>query len=68
MGKSEYHHVVDGEWIEPPMKGGKDQCCDCGLVHTINYRLRGSKIQVQVYRDNRATNGARRGKAIKVKT
>lgn len=55
-----YHHVTDGEWIQPPMRGGKDQCCDCGLVHTVNYRIRDGKVQVQVFRDPRATGGARR--------
>jgi len=54
-----YYHVTDGEWIQVPMRGGKDQCCDCGLVHVVNYRIVEGKIQVQVFRDPKSTGGAR---------
>lgn len=60
MSKQPYYHVSDGEWIQIPLKGSKDQCCDCGLVHTVNYRIRAGKLQMQVFRDPRATGGARR--------
>ena len=56
---SAYYHVTDGEWIQVPKRGGKDQCCDCGLVHTINYKIIDGKIYTQVFRDPKATGGAR---------
>ena len=62
MSKSDYLHLTDGEWVQVNMRGNKDQCCDCGLVHTVNYRLVEGKIQVQVFRDPKATGGARRNK------
>jgi len=61
MTKSAYYQVTDGEWIEVYLKGNKDQCCDCGLVHRTNYRLTAKgKIEYQVYRDARATAAARK--------
>ena len=63
-----YYHVTDGEWLQVKMRGQKTQCCDCGLVHRENYRIKDGKIEMQVFRDPRATGGARarqkRGKDI----
>lgn len=59
--KSAYYHVTDGEWIEVAMKGNKEQCCDCGLVHKVNYRLNDKgRIEYQVFRDERATAAIRK--------
>ena len=62
-----YPTVQDGEWVQPKRKGYKMMCCDCGLVHKINFRLVGrlhKRIQSQAFRDNRATAAARRKKRI----
>ncbi len=58
--KEPYYHVTDGEWLQVKMRGQLDQCCDCGLVHKQNYRIRDGKIEVQVFRHGPATGGARR--------
>ncbi len=63
--KSEYLHVTAGEWIRVPMKNYREQCCDCGLVHKMNFRIvqdkRGhNKVEIQAFRDGPATGGARR--------
>ena len=58
--KSEYYQVSDGEWIEIPMRNLMDQCCDCGLIHRMNFRINAKgRIEMQAFRDARATNGAR---------
>ena len=36
--KSDYYHVSDGEWIEVTKRGFKEQCCDCGLVHEMEFK------------------------------
>jgi len=60
--KSEYYHVTDGEWIVVPKRGYKEQCCDCGLVHKLNFRVtKSGQIEIQTFRDGRATAGARVG-------
>lgn len=55
-----YPTYVEGEWEQPTMKGYKMMCCDCGLVHKINFRIKNGKVQMQTYRDNRATAATRR--------
>jgi hypothetical protein len=55
-----YYQVTDGEWIVVPKRGYKEQCCDCGLIHRLNFKIdeRG-RIHIQTFRDHRATGGAR---------
>lgn len=61
-----YIQVYDGEWIQPmPQRGHKITCCDCGLIHKINFRVVNGKVQFQAFRDNRAT--AKRRNRLKVK-
>ena len=59
-----YPRPKDGEWVQPVRKGYKFMCCDCGLVHRMDFRLakRGSglSIQFRAFRDKRATAAARR--------
>ena len=62
MSKSEYYHVSDGEWIAVPRRGYKEQCCDCGLVHKLNFKIdEHGKIWIQTSRYERATGAVRRG-------
>ena len=55
-----YPEVQSGQWVQPVRKGYKMSCCDCGLVHKLNFRLRRGRIQLQAFRDNRATGQKRR--------
>jgi hypothetical protein len=58
---TQYYHVADGEWIEVPKRKYREQCCDCGLIHRMNFRINAKGgIEIQAFRDARATNGARR--------
>jgi hypothetical protein len=57
-----YYQITDGEWITIPRRGFKEQCCDCGLVHTLNFRINATgELEVQTTRDKRATSAVRRG-------
>ena len=54
-----------GAWVKPVRRDYRLACCDCGLVHSYNFRLvrsgkRGSQIQYQVSRNDRATAAIRR--------
>jgi len=53
-----YHPQQDGEWIEPKA-GYRMACCDCGLVHRVEFRVVKGKVQFRAWRDNRATAGRR---------
>ena len=55
-----YNKVENGEWVQPIKKGYKMRCCDCGLVHTMNFRTRKGKVQFQAFRNERSTAQTRR--------
>ena len=52
--------VKEGDWINPIQKGYEMECCDCGLVHVLNFRVEKGKAQFQVFRDQRSTGQTRR--------
>ncbi len=45
-----YHQVIDGEWLQPRRKNYYQKCCDCGLVHRIDFRIKKGKIQYRAFR------------------
>lgn len=57
-----YPKVEDGEWVQPVTTGYGMACCDCGLVHRLNFRIHEGHIQFQASRDNRATGQIRRSR------
>ena len=53
------------EWVQPIRKGYKLACCDCSLVHDMDFRVvkygNGKhKVQFRVRRNNRSTAVMRR--------
>ena len=48
-----YDITKDGQWIQPFRKDFKIKCCDCGLVHNINFRIRKGRVQFQAFRNKR---------------
>lgn len=60
MSRLRYDQLLDGEWMTPVRKGFQEQCCGCGLVHVVDYRIVDGKIQFRATVDNRATAAARR--------
>jgi hypothetical protein len=58
--KKPYKYHKPGEWIRPIRRGYKLACCDCGLVHVINFRVRKRHVEFQTKRDDRATGQIRR--------
>jgi hypothetical protein len=61
-----YPVATDGDKITPVMRGYRMMCCDCSLVHVMNFTVthhgRGHKVHFTVRRDKRATAQARRRK------
>lgn len=55
-----YDNVKPGAWVTPIHRGYKMRCCDCGLVHTMDFRITPVGVQFRVFRDNRATAANRR--------
>lgn len=56
-----YYQITDGEWVIVPRRGFKEQCCSCGLVHKLNFRINAKgQLEIQTFRDERATAAVRR--------
>ncbi len=55
-----YTKQIEGEWFTPRRRGWMLACCDCGLVHRINFRIKNGQIQMQAFRADQATGGKRR--------
>lgn len=65
--KHAYHQVSPGEWVQPRRKGYRLACCDCSLVHIVDFRVRDGHIQLRAFRHNRATAQMRRANNVKVR-
>jgi len=55
-----YTRPNDGEWVQPVRRGYKLACCDCGLVHTLDFRVHKGRVQFRAWRNNRSTALMRR--------
>lgn len=60
--KTKYEKPEAGEWVQPIRRGYRLACCDCGLVHTMNFRVKDGRVQFAVFRNNRASAAIRRSK------
>jgi hypothetical protein len=56
------------EWVQPVRRDYKMACCDCGLVHNLDFRIVDGRVQFRVRRNNRSTAMVRRHRRIRVKT
>lgn len=56
-----YPRIQDDEWVRPRMKGWRLMCCDCGLVHEIEFRVDSRGVKLRGRRNARATAAARKG-------
>jgi len=39
--------VKPGEWISPVSRAYRMECCDCGLVHNLDFRIHKGRIQMR---------------------
>jgi hypothetical protein len=62
-----YRTHFDGEWRPIVKTGYRAACCDCGLVHVLDFRVDADgEISIRVTRDDAATSIERRSKAIPI--
>jgi hypothetical protein len=70
--QSKYKPVTDGEWVRPVMSGYGLACCDCGLIHDVDFRvldfagqeMPGAYVEFRPVRNARATGQRRRRTGI----
>ena len=55
-----YPKVKANDWVQPVRKGYRLACCDCGLVHEMDFRIKNGRVQFRARRNNRATGQLRR--------
>lgn len=65
-----YEEPKAGEWVRPVKRGYLMQCCDCALVHTIDFDHipcgRGRKVIFRVERNEQETRQQRRKRNIRI--
>lgn len=60
-----YPKIKAGQWIKPRRKGYQMACCDCGLVHELQFKLikhgkdKKSYIFMRAFRNEMATGQIR---------
>jgi len=52
MMGTRYHQIVDGEWIRPKRRKFREMCCDCHLVHDLDFRIVDGEIEFRATRNN----------------
>lgn len=55
--EEELPQVCQGEWIRPVRHGFRMRCCDCGLIHRMDFRImknrRGKRrIEFRAFRED----------------
>lgn len=55
-----YERPESGEWVQPVRRGYKLACCDCSLVHRLDFRIHNGRVQFRAFRDDRCTGQQRR--------
>lgn len=48
--KERKRYMEPGKWYKPPMKGFILGCCDCGLLHKVDFRIEGKEIAFRMWR------------------
>lgn len=70
MTERRYPKVKSGRWVQPVERGYHMACCDCGLVHRMNFRVVGvrkKRVQFQAFRAVRETRKVRKRAGITVR-
>ena len=46
MSKRVNYDVISyGEWTRPRKQNFREQCCDCGLIHRLDFRIVDGKVE-----------------------
>ena len=70
MKTRKYPKQKAGKWVQPVMRGYLMACCDCCLVHRLDFRIVGVRkpaVQFRAYRHIGQTRALRKREGVKVK-
>lgn len=62
-----YERPKAGEWIQPIRKGYRLVCCDCGLVHRMDFRIYRGRVQMRAWREEKETDSYRAQEGVGAK-
>ena len=65
MPKRKVLQIIEGQWTEWN-RNDRWLCCDCCLVHDVEFRIKGTHIEVRMFVNRRSTSAYRRGEGIKI--
>jgi hypothetical protein len=60
MARRRVVQIVDDEWYAIDWRRQREMCCDCHLVHDIDYRVKDGTLMFKARVNKRATAAARR--------
>ncbi len=64
MDRKPFPKIAAGEWVQPIRKGYRMKCCDCGLVHRLDFKLvsygdNKHKIRFRAFREEKRSKQLR---------
>jgi len=59
--------VKAGQWVQPVRRGYLMSCCDCALVHRMDFRVVEGRVQLKAWRAMGHTKALRKRRGIVVK-
>ena len=58
----------EGKWFRVPLKTlSNEGCCDCGLVHTVQFKIVNGRLYQRAWRNEAKTASGRREHEFKFK-
>lgn len=67
MRSLKFYPAKNKEWIQPKRKGYLMACCDCALVHRLDFRVVNEKVQFRASRARNFTARLRKKQRIKLR-
>lgn len=66
--RGRYLQIVEGDWGKWNRRGNRLQCCDCCLVHIIDFRIVGRRnvIEARYSIDKKSTDRIRKRNGISI--
>lgn len=68
MRTPRFPKVKAGQWIQPIKRGHLMACCDCSLVHRVDFRIVNDRVQLRADRAIGHTKALRKRNRIQVRT
>lgn len=48
-----FKKIKDNEWFIPTMDDHRIACCDCGLIHSVDFKIKDGRVHMRARRTKR---------------